>query len=95
MDNLRLTIGLSASPYTQALFDGTVQTKGIELKLQTRFGDGLDNIGARHREIIAEKIDGGAIDIVVYPRAPERRAARCAAGFFVAPLSPALHVLPR
>lgn len=66
MVTLPLTIGLSASPYTQALFDGTVQAKGIELKLQTRFGDGLDNIGARHREIIAGKIDGGELSISSY-----------------------------
>jgi 4,5-dihydroxyphthalate decarboxylase len=66
MNNLPLTIGLSASPYTQALFDGTVRPKGVELKLQTRFGDGLDNIGARHREIIAGKIDGGDLSISSY-----------------------------
>jgi 4,5-dihydroxyphthalate decarboxylase len=66
MNNLPLTIGLSASPYTQALFDGTVRPKGIELTLQTRFGDGLDNVGARHREIIAGKIDGGELSISSY-----------------------------
>src|SRR6266542_1476399 len=63
MNTLSLTIGLSASPYTQALFDATVRTNGIELQLQTRFGDGLDNIGARHRAIIAGKIDGGELSI--------------------------------
>src|SRR2546426_1580695 len=66
MSNLPLIIGLSASPYTQALFDGTVRAKGIELELQTRFGDGLDNVGARHREIIAGKIDGGELSISSY-----------------------------
>jgi len=66
MNNLPLTIGLSASPYTQALFDGTVRPKEIELQLQTRFGEGLDNVGARHREIIAGKIDGGELSISSY-----------------------------
>ncbi len=66
MSNLPLIFGLSASPYTQALFDGTVRAKGIELELQTRFGDGLDNVGARHREIIAGKIDGGELSISSY-----------------------------
>jgi 4,5-dihydroxyphthalate decarboxylase len=66
MNNLPLTIGLSASPYTQALFDGTVRPKEIELQLQTRFGEGLDNVGARHREIIAGKIDVGELSISSY-----------------------------
>ncbi len=66
MNTLSLTIGLSASPYTQALFDATVRPNGIELQLQTRFGDGLDNVGARHREIIAGKIDGGELSISSY-----------------------------
>ena len=66
MNNLRLTIGLSPSPYTQALFDRTVQPKGIDLEIQTRFGDGFDNVGARHRAIIAGKIDGGELSISSY-----------------------------
>ena len=66
MDNLHLTIGMSASPYTQALFDGSVRAQGIELQLQTRFGDGLDNVGARHRAIIAGEIDGGEVSISSY-----------------------------
>ena len=66
MDNLRLTIGMSVSPYTQALFDGSVRPQGIELQLQTRFGDGLDNVGARHRAIIAGEIDGGEVSISSY-----------------------------
>ena len=66
MENLHLTIGLSQSPYTQALFDGSVCAQGIELRLQTRFGDGLDNVGARHRAIIGGKIDGGEVSISSY-----------------------------
>ncbi len=66
MDNLPLTIGLSQSPITQGLFDGSVRPNGIDLKLQTRFGDGLDNVGARHRAIIAGEIDGGELSISSY-----------------------------
>lgn len=63
MNELPLTIGLGPSPYTQALFEGTVRAKGIELRLQSRFGDGLDNVGARHRAIIAGELDGGELSI--------------------------------
>jgi 4,5-dihydroxyphthalate decarboxylase len=63
MSALSLTIGLNPSPYTQALFDGSVRPKNIELQLQSQFGEGLDNVGARHRDIIAGKIDGGELSI--------------------------------
>jgi 4,5-dihydroxyphthalate decarboxylase len=63
MSPLPLTIGLNPSPYTQALFDGSVQPKGIELQLKFRFGEGLDNVGARHRAIIAGELDGGELSI--------------------------------
>ena len=63
MDSLPLTIGLTPSPYTQALFDGSVRPEGIGLQLQSRFGDGLDNVGARHRAIIAGELDGGELSI--------------------------------
>src|SRR6266498_3223924 len=66
MNTLSLTIGLSASPYSQVLFDATVLPNGLELHLQTRCGDGLDNIGARHRAIIAGKVDGGELSISSY-----------------------------
>src|SRR5215468_235285 len=58
-----LTIGLNPSPYTQALFDGSVRPEGIGLQLQSRFGEGLDNVGARHRAIIAGELDGGELSI--------------------------------
>ena len=61
--NTSLTIGLNPSPYTQALFDGSVRPEGIDLQLQSRFGEGLDNVGARHRAIIAGKLDGGELSI--------------------------------
>src|ERR1044071_1988091 len=63
MTNTPLTIGLSASPYTQALFDGSVRIEGVDLQLRTNFGDGLDNVGARHRAIIAGEVDGGELSI--------------------------------
>jgi 4,5-dihydroxyphthalate decarboxylase len=66
MNNLPLTIGLSQSPITQALFDSSVRPKGIDLKLHTHFGDGLDNVGARHRAILAGEIDGGELSISSY-----------------------------
>ena len=66
MSDLLLTIGLSRSPYTEALFDGTVRATGIDLTLRTKFGDGYDNVGARHRDIIAGKIDGGELSISSY-----------------------------
>jgi len=66
MTNTPLTIGLSASPYTQALFDGSVRIEGVDLQLRTNFGDGLDNVGARHRAIIAGEIDGGELSISSY-----------------------------
>ena len=61
-----LIIGMSASPYTQALFDGSARAAGVELELRTRFGDGYDNVGARHRAIIAGEIDGGELSISSY-----------------------------
>ena len=39
MSDLPLTIGLTRSPYTEALFDGTVRPAGIDLTLRTEFGD--------------------------------------------------------
>jgi 4,5-dihydroxyphthalate decarboxylase len=63
MNPLPLTIGLNPSPYTQALFDGSVRPQGIELDLKSRFADGLDNVGARHRAIIAGDLDGGELSI--------------------------------
>jgi len=61
-----LIIGMSKSPYTQALFDGSVRAQGVELELRTQFGDGFDNVGARHRTIIAGQIDGGELSISSY-----------------------------
>jgi 4,5-dihydroxyphthalate decarboxylase len=63
MSALPLTIGLNPSPYTQALFDGSVRVQGIDLNLRSRFGEGLDNVGARHRAIIAGEVDGGELSI--------------------------------
>jgi 4,5-dihydroxyphthalate decarboxylase len=63
MSALPLTIGLNPSPYTEALFDKSVQPTGIELQLRSRFGEGLDNVGARHRAIIAGEVDGGELSI--------------------------------
>ena len=63
MAALTLKIGFNPAPNTQALLDRSVEPKGVELKIQTRFGEGFDNVGARHRDIIAGKIDGGELSI--------------------------------
>ncbi|MGH7832551.1 MAG: hypothetical protein ACREQK_02810 [Candidatus Binatia bacterium] len=60
---LSLKLGLSSVPVTRALFDGSVRSETIELHVQSRFGDGLDNTGARHREIIAGNLDGGELSL--------------------------------
>lgn len=54
-----LTLGLSITPRTRALFDGSVRPEGIELRCESEFGTGLDNTGARHRAILQGEIDGG------------------------------------
>jgi len=66
MADFPLVIGLTRSPYTEALFDGSVRPKGIDLTLRTKFGEGYDNVGARHRTIIAGQIDGGELSISSY-----------------------------
>jgi len=57
--SINLTLGLAVTPRTRALFDGSVQPEGVELRCESRFGDGLDNTGARHRAILGGAIDGG------------------------------------
>jgi 4,5-dihydroxyphthalate decarboxylase len=63
MSPFPLTIGLNPSPFTQALFDGSVRPKDVDLHLESRFGEGLDNVGARHRAIIAGELHGGELSI--------------------------------
>lgn len=63
MAAIPFTLGLNPAPNTRALFDKTVQPKGIELHLQSQFGEGFDNVGARHRSIIKGEIDGGELSI--------------------------------
>jgi len=63
MAPLTLTIGFNPAPNTQALLDRSVQPAGVDLKIQTHFGEGFDNVGARHRAIIVGKIDGGELSI--------------------------------
>lgn len=63
MTAVSLTLGFNPAPNTQSLIDGSVRPEGIELYVQTQFGDGLDNVGARHRSIIKGEIDGGELSI--------------------------------
>ena len=58
-----LHIGFNPAPNTQALLDRAVVPKGIDLKIQTRFAEGFDNVGARHRAIIAGELDGGELSL--------------------------------
>ena len=60
---LTLNLGVNCAPDTRGLFDGAVRVEGAELKLQSEFGEGLDNVGARHRKIIAGEFDGGELSI--------------------------------
>jgi 4,5-dihydroxyphthalate decarboxylase len=72
MTNTSLTVGFNPAPNTQALIDGSVRPKGIDLHVQTEFGHGLDNIGARHRAIIAGEIAGGELSISSFVLARHR-----------------------
>jgi 4,5-dihydroxyphthalate decarboxylase len=58
-ESTKLTLGLALTPRTRALFDGSVRPDGIQLHCESKFGDGLDNTGARHRAILGGAIDGG------------------------------------
>jgi 4,5-dihydroxyphthalate decarboxylase len=58
-ETVKLTLGLTVTPRTRALFDRTVRPEGIELRCESEFGEGLDNTGARHRAILGGAIDGG------------------------------------
>ena len=72
MATLTLNLGFNRAPNTQGLFDGAVRVAGAELKLQSEFGAGLDNVGARHRKIIAGEFDGGELSISSYILARKR-----------------------
>src|SRR5439155_16635012 len=57
--SIALTIGMSRSAFTEALFNGAVQPEGIALTCVSDFSEGLDNVGERHRRILAGKLAGG------------------------------------
>ncbi|MBM2810027.1 MAG: 4,5-dihydroxyphthalate decarboxylase [Chloroflexi bacterium] len=54
-----LTLGMARTPYVEALFNGTVQPKGIHLTCEYVFSEGLDNTGERHRQILGGTLAGG------------------------------------
>lgn len=60
---LTLRLGLSRGPSTRGLYAGRIPTPGIRLRLESQFGAGFDNTGARHRSIIAGKLDGGEFSL--------------------------------
>jgi 4,5-dihydroxyphthalate decarboxylase len=72
MATLTLNLGFNRAPNTHGLFNGAVRVEGAELKLQSEFGEGLDNVGARHRKIIAGEFDGGELSISSYILARKR-----------------------
>jgi len=72
MTDVSLTVGFNPAPNTQALVDGTVKPRGIELHVETQFGDGLDNTGARHRSIIKGDLAGGELSISSFVLARHR-----------------------
>ncbi|MBI4528763.1 MAG: hypothetical protein HY695_33615 [Deltaproteobacteria bacterium] len=63
MTDLPLTLGLDRAPNTEALFDGSIEVRGIALRLRSSFAAEYDNVGARHRSIIAGEIEGGELSI--------------------------------
>jgi 4,5-dihydroxyphthalate decarboxylase len=72
MTDVALTLGFNPAPNTQALIDRSVRPKGIDLCVQTQFGDGLDNTGARHRLIIQGALAGGELSISSFVLARHR-----------------------
>jgi 4,5-dihydroxyphthalate decarboxylase len=72
MTNIALTLGFNPAPNTKALIDGSVRPQGIELRVETEFGDGFDNTGARHRSIIKGEIAGGELSISSFVLARHR-----------------------
>ncbi len=72
MAKLTLHLGVNPAPNTRALFDGSVKVEGAELQIESEFGAGLDNVGARHRKIIAGELDGGELSISSYVLARHR-----------------------
>ena len=72
MTDVSLTLGFNPAPNTQALIDGSVRPEGVDLRVQTEFGDGFDNIGARHRSIIKGDTAGGELSISSFVLARHR-----------------------
>src|SRR3954454_15248951 len=57
--DLELSLFMAKTPLTSALYDGTVQPKGIKLSVDNDFGGMLANTGERHRQILAGELPGG------------------------------------
>jgi 4,5-dihydroxyphthalate decarboxylase len=72
MNDVSLIVGFNPAPNTQALIDRSVRPKGVDLRVQTQFGDGLDNTGARHRFIIRGELAGGELSISSFVLARHR-----------------------
>ena len=71
-NNVSLTLGFNPAPNTRSLIDGSVRPAGIELRVQSEFGEGFDNTGARHRAIIAGELAGGELSISSFVLARRR-----------------------
>ena len=72
MAALPLHLAFNPAANTKALFDGSVGVKNVELKLQSQFAEGFDNVGTRHRKIIAGEFDGGELSISSFILARQR-----------------------
>jgi len=67
-----LHLAFNPAANTKALFDGSVGIENVELKLESQFAEGLDNVGMRHRKIIAGEFDGGELSISSFILARQR-----------------------
>jgi 4,5-dihydroxyphthalate decarboxylase len=67
-----LHLAFNPASNTKALFDGSVGVKNAELKLESQFAEGFDNVGTRHRKIIAGEFDGGELSISSFILARQR-----------------------
>jgi hypothetical protein len=95
MTDVRLTLGFNPAPNTRALVDRSVRPQGVDLRVQTEFGDGFDNIGARHRSIIKGETAGGELSISSFVLARHRGVKLKALPVFLLAQVPfSFHVLP-
>ena len=94
MSDIHLTVGLTRSPYTEALFDGSARPKGIELKFRRASATASTMWVRATGDYRWRDRRRRGLDLVVHLGAIARDAADRFAGVSVAPFPAALHVLP-